>query len=178
MKQIASFSLLLLLFMLHTRCHKDDESQEKMSAVKDGIAWKANPHCQNSNLDEQLLDFGSQVLSPEGYLREELAIVSVPKKIGFFNLAEFDPIISGGPDRKQCTVFYGTLTGDGQAEGVYTISPSDTVSYLEITKVNDKTLEGKFSATLLLTADSKLLYPYLKDTVIFTDGYFSTEIDD
>ncbi len=49
---------------------------------------------------------------------------------------------------------------------------------MEITKVNDKTLEGKFSATLLLTADSKLLYPYLKDTVIFTDGYFSTEIDD
>ena len=178
MKQIADFSLLFSLFMLHTQCNKNNDNWGEMSAVKDGVEWKAEPYCKNSLLDGQLLDFTSQVLSAEGYLREDLNFASIPKKRGIYRLASYDPTTFGGPERMHCTTTYNTYTGDGQGEGLYTVTTVDTVSYLEITKVSDKTLEGKFSATLLLAANSKLLYPYLKDTVIFTDGHFSTEIKD
>lgn len=178
MKQIAYFTFLLLLFILHTRCNKDDNGLGEMLAIKDGMTWKAKPYCQNSLLDEQLLDFTSQVLSVEGFLREDVNFASIPKKNGIYKLAAFDPTTFGGPERKHCTTTYSTYKGDGLAEGLWTVAPDDTISYLEITKVNDKMLEGKFAATLLLTADSKFYYPYLKDTVIFTDGYFFTEIKD
>jgi hypothetical protein len=178
MKHIATISLLFSLFMLYTQCNKDDDTWGAMSAVKDGISWKAKPYCQNSFLDDQLLDFTSQVLSVEGYLREDLNFASIPKKQGVYKLAAYDPTTFGGQGRKQCTATYSTYTGDGQGEGLYTVTPVDTVSYLEITKVSDKTLEGKFAATLLLTANSKSLYPYLKDTIVFTEGYFFTEIKD
>jgi hypothetical protein len=176
MKKVAFFSLLFSLFIFHIHCNKEDETWGALSAVKDGVAWKAKSYCRDSNLDNQLLDFTSIFLSTGGALQEDISFISVPKKTGVYKLASFDPATYGGSGRKQCTAVYGTIVRGDLAEGLWTAAPDDTISYLEITRISEKTLKGKFAATFLLTANSKMHYPYLKDSVVFTDGYFFTEI--
>ena len=175
MKPTAYFAaLFLLIALLFVQCNKDDTWGDA-SALKDGATWNAMPNSRDSGIDDQLFDISSEVLSQEGFLREELSFFSVPKKAGFYKLAEFDSKIFATA-RKQCTVGYSTYAGDGQAEGNYTIAKGDSIAFLEITEVCGKKIKGKFSATLLLTEDSKMFYPYLKDTVVFTDGFFHTKL--
>ncbi|GEM_PF-2400186 len=178
MKKIKFFSAFLLLFMLFllTQCNKDDDTWGDFTVNKDGNRWTGDPRSYDSKLGGTWFDISNDGFNEQGFKREEFSFASVPKEEGRYQLAEFDPLIFG-TGRKPCTVTYNTYTGDGQAEGIYTIAKGDSVSFLEITEVSGRKIKGNFSAVLLLTEDSRMFFPYLKDTVVFTDGTFHTKLN-
>lgn len=166
-KSFLCFGLLLLVLS----CDNDAFGPYwgKASANKDGAEWKGEIRGIQLN---DLMALTMHRLTPEGYLREDLYISSIPKEVGVHTIPQTDTLRT----YQFVTAKYFTFEDDGDViEGVYYVDASAD-NFIEIESIKRGVYKGTFQVRLFVLPDSKASFPYLPDTVSFTNGKFKTKI--
>lgn len=167
--------VLFISVLIFISCNKNDLPQEywgESSAEKNNLCWSGYPVAGVSNINDKLY-VESNVYSKEKYHRELLCIFKIPCSIGKFRIndtevRDIDNIT--GAD-------YITSVEDGDVMGdAYKISPTDSLSWIEITKIDDDEIWGNFDITFVRDTFFTISAPDIPDTIIFKNGTFHTKI--
>jgi hypothetical protein len=139
------------------------------SANKNGVHWNGKIRGSEQN---GMIGITIDKHSSQGFLREDLFMDRIPKFVGTYSIPKTDTLrIHNHP-----TSNYFTLQDDGDVlQGVYYVDPNST-SFVELKSLQGDFFEGSFEVVFLVDPESKNRYPFLPDTVRFTNGKFRTRI--
>jgi hypothetical protein len=126
--------------------------------------------------NEDHLDLLSELYSSEGYLRQQLYFIKIPKSVGKHRIIASIPSHCNELDPAYGE-FY-TIIQDGCAVGdIYnTLKGED--NFVQIEQFDKKTGEIKGTFQLTLVIEKRGVEPMLPDTLRFTNGRFHTRILD
>jgi len=134
-------------------------------------------HMSFSYGTEETVGLSIVKLSPEGFKRRGLGISSVP-----LNLELLPLVRSTTQDVIEGEASYHSLLGDGDVLGnSYVLIERDSIEdFLQLTSINMDTREvkGTFQLSLSIGSLKDKVDPTMPDTIIITDGYFETILQD
>lgn len=173
-KKVIRFFVFIGLFSFAFSCYNHSLEQEgpywgKFSSTKNGEYWTGRPR---GIQQDQLLTILADRYNQAGLLRESIAIRRIPMSPGDYKIPFTDTLnIHNTP-----TASYYTLQDDGDViEGVYYVQPN-VANFVSIQSINNGVYKGTFGITLIILPSRKAAYPYLPDTVKFSNGQFETKI--
>jgi hypothetical protein len=126
--------------------------------------------------NDDRLDLLSELYSPEGYLRQKLYFIKIPRLKGRYQIVPSVYLHCNEQDPVYGELY--TLNQDGDVVGdVYnTLEGAD--NYFQIDKIDNQTQEIKGSFQLTLVMEKRGDESRLPDTLRFTDGKFHAKILD
>jgi hypothetical protein len=164
-------------------CKKEDTKPEvywgEASATVNGQLWETKIRGTKSKItgviQDQFIDILIHKFNEKGFLRGNLSIYKIPKKIGL-NRIYFTSLHS---ESDTTGASYAGLGDDGDVVlSSYIIDFKDTTSFIRVTSYDPKTdvIEGDFQLNFIKDTTILKIEPLIVDTLRFTNGRFKTKI--
>ena len=177
--------ILLAIISILASCSKDEINLRipyfgEVRTLKNGKEWKPLIYATHNKREPNYIYITMGIHDKQGIRRESLTLDRVPKKVGnsFIKPRE---IIENFEDENNIRHYssYYTSVADGDV-GCASYQVDDSVEvagYINITKYDDKSgiIEGTFEVTLVKERSCE---PDDPDTLHFTEGVFSTKVQD
>ena len=168
------FHYLCVLILITFSCSQDDTYFGEVSALKNGQNWNGKIY---SSFNKPLglgIDINIDKFDEFDVLSENLFFFKVPRSVGLYKLSR--TLVRNDDDLIGVKLFE-IIDGDAIGNSFQTRENNSDQDYIEITKVeNDNSIEGNFKMTLIKTIDTIDGIPSIPDTILFTQGKFSTKI--
>lgn len=158
MKRLRLFAVLSLACM--TSCIEQTPNKGEVSVLKDGTPWEVRIFADKED------DRFNVTLTEEtpSCILGQLTIHDIPAQIGVYEL-NFNPFSA----IHLPTIRYHTSSCDVLLKSYETKDSTDFSNYVEITKVRNNCITGKFEVMLSFVGNEN-------DTIRFTEGIFDTKI--
>ncbi|MBI1226900.1 MAG: hypothetical protein GC192_16835 [Bacteroidetes bacterium] len=151
--------------------HPGDMTYGRMDAKKNGKNWIASSSAQNYDNIHSLFALDAVTYSEEGFLREELFLNKIPKKVGKY--------VVSGPYNDIIDDFIGsayhTLEDDGDVlEDTWDVDETAADNYLEITFIDtiENIVKGNMTVSFKISTDGGKRNADNPDKVKFSKGAF------
>ncbi|WP_375559690.1 hypothetical protein ACE193_18450 [Bernardetia sp. OM2101] len=177
--------LLAILSMLVSSCSKDEIQLSKnyfgtVEVLKSGQKWKPLIYASVNVQESQYIQLEMAIYDKKNIARERLRFYIISKKEGY-NAVKSNEIIPDADNENNIRFYssYYTYAADGDVGcDIYSVADStENAGNVTVTKYDDESgiIEGTFEVTLVKESSCN---PNAPDTLHFTEGVFSTKIQD
>lgn len=175
--------LFVICLMIFISCGKQDELPSlnreywgSASALQDDKEW--NPYIialrQRSPRDTNNISILLDLYNEYNVYRQGLVIGNIQKRIGVQEVVSCDH-----QNLDVITSSFLTIIDDGDVLGDHWCIIQDSTNYVEITKVQNDVIEGKYELTFYRDSEkNRPITSSLPDTLTFRNGTFITHIVD
>lgn len=180
MRKIMCLVLLITLLVIGG-CKEDkwwlpDGFWEDVEVLYNEALWEAYVKGLEHSSQDGMFDLIINHYNEQGFLRGGIAIIKIPKVIGYYPLSEttyheIDSLVGAS---------YHTSVADGDVAGnSYDLFEDNTPNFIEITEFDEvsREVKGRFNANFLIDLDFGKEDFSAPDTVRFSQGVFHTRIE-